>query len=33
VHASAYRARVRATAEMSSVLLTVGNGLELSRYR
>jgi predicted O-methyltransferase YrrM len=33
VHASAYRARVRATADMSSVLLTVGNGLELSRYR
>jgi predicted O-methyltransferase YrrM len=33
VHASAYRARVRATADMSSVLLAVGNGLELSRYR
>ena len=29
----AYRARVRATAEVSSVLLSVGNGLELSRYR
>jgi predicted O-methyltransferase YrrM len=28
-----YRERVRATAEMSSVLLAVGNGLELSRYR
>lgn len=32
VHAQAYRARVAATAEMSSVLLTVGNGLEVSRY-
>ena len=33
VHASAYRERVRAAADMSSVLLAVGNGLELSRYR
>jgi predicted O-methyltransferase YrrM len=33
VHARAYRERVHATAEMSSVLLTVGNGIELSRYR
>ena len=32
-HARAYRARVHAAAEMSSVLLAVGNGLELSRYR
>jgi predicted O-methyltransferase YrrM len=32
VHAQAYRARVAAAAEMSSVLLTVGNGLEVSRY-
>ncbi len=29
----AYRERVRATAHISSVLLCVGNGLELSRYR
>ncbi len=29
----AYRERVRGTAGMSSVLLSVGNGLELSRYR
>ena len=29
----AYRERVRATAGVSSVLLAVGNGLELSRYR
>ena len=29
----AYRERVRATAHISSVLLSVGNGLELSRYR
>ena len=28
-----YRERVRATAQVSSVLLSVGNGLELSRYR
>jgi predicted O-methyltransferase YrrM len=33
VHAQAYRERVRAAAEMSSVLLGVGNGLEVSRYR
>jgi predicted O-methyltransferase YrrM len=32
-HANAYRERVRAAAGMSSVLLAVGNGLELSRYR
>jgi len=32
-HARAYRERVRAAAEMSSVLLPVGNGLEVSRYR
>ena len=32
-HARAYRERVRATAGMSSVLLPVGNGLELSRFR
>jgi predicted O-methyltransferase YrrM len=31
--ADAYRQRVRAAAEMSSVLLEVGNGLEVSRYR
>ena len=31
--AQAYRARVRTAADMSSVLLAVGNGLELSRYR
>ena len=30
--AQAYRARVHAAADMSSVLLTVGNGLEVSRY-
>jgi predicted O-methyltransferase YrrM len=29
----AYRERVRATAQVNSVLLSVGNGLELSRYR
>ncbi|HEY1491653.1 MAG TPA: class I SAM-dependent methyltransferase [Steroidobacteraceae bacterium] len=29
----AYRERVRATAGVTSVLLSVGNGLELSRYR
>ncbi len=33
VHARAYRERVHAAAEMSSVLLGVGNGLEVSRYR
>ncbi len=32
-HAQAYRARVHAAPEMSSVLLAVGNGLEVSRYR
>ncbi len=32
-HAHAYRERVRAAPEMSSVLLAVGNGLEVSRYR
>jgi predicted O-methyltransferase YrrM len=31
--AEAYRQRVRAAAGMSSVLLKVGNGLEISRYR
>ena len=33
VHARAYRERVRSAADMSSVLLEVGNGLEVSRYR
>jgi predicted O-methyltransferase YrrM len=33
MHAQAYRHRVRAAADMSSVLISVGNGLELSRYR
>jgi predicted O-methyltransferase YrrM len=32
-HARAYQQRVRTAAEMSSVLLEVGNGLEVSRYR
>jgi predicted O-methyltransferase YrrM len=32
-HVQAYRQRVRAAADMSSVLLAVGNGLEVSRYR
>jgi predicted O-methyltransferase YrrM len=32
-HAAAYRERVRAGVDMSSVLLAVGNGLEVSRYR
>jgi predicted O-methyltransferase YrrM len=32
-HARAYRERVRAAPEMTSVLLAVGNGLEISRYR
>ena len=32
-HAEAYRQRVREAAGMTSVLLTVGNGLEVSRYR
>ena len=33
VHAQAYRERVRAAPAMTSVLLAVGNGIELSRYR
>ncbi|HEX4388638.1 MAG TPA: class I SAM-dependent methyltransferase [Steroidobacteraceae bacterium] len=32
-HAQAYRERVREAAGMTSVLLAVGNGIELSRYR
>jgi predicted O-methyltransferase YrrM len=32
-HAEAYRERVHAAADMTSVLLRVGNGIELSRYR
>ena len=32
-HADAYRQRVHAAPGMSSVLLAVGNGLEVSRYR
>jgi predicted O-methyltransferase YrrM len=32
-HARAYREHVHAAADMSSVLLAVGNGLEVSRYR
>ena len=32
-HAQAYRERVRTTGDMSSVLLAVGNGLEVSRFR
>ena len=32
-HAKAYRQRVRAAADMTSVLLEVGNGLEVSRFR
>jgi len=32
-HAQAYRERVRASADISSVLLAIGNGLEVSRYR
>ena len=32
-HARAYRDRVRAAPEMTSVLLDVGNGLEVSRFR
>jgi predicted O-methyltransferase YrrM len=32
-HARAYREQVRAARDMSSVLLEVGNGLELSRYQ
>jgi len=33
MHARAYRDRVRAAADMTSVLLEVGNGLEVSRFR
>jgi len=32
-HAHAYRERVHAAPEMTSVLLAVGNGVEVSRYR
>jgi len=32
-HARAYREHVRAAPEMTSVLLAIGNGLEISRYR
>jgi predicted O-methyltransferase YrrM len=32
-HAQAYRQRVRTASDMTSVLLAVGNGLEVSRYR
>jgi predicted O-methyltransferase YrrM len=32
-HAQAYRRRVRAAPEVTSLLLEVGNGLEVSRYR
>ena len=32
-HANAYRKRVRASKDMTSVLLPVGSGIELSRYR
>ena len=32
-HVEAYRKRLRAAPEMTSVLLAVGNGLEVSRYR
>ena len=33
VHARAYRERVRAARDMTSVLLVIGNGLEVSRYQ
>lgn len=33
VHAQAYRERVRAAPDMTSVLLSIGNGIEVSRYR
>jgi predicted O-methyltransferase YrrM len=33
VHAQAYRRRVRAARDMTSVLLAVGNGIEVSRYQ
>ena len=32
-HARAYRGRVRAARDMTSVLLAIGNGLEVSRYQ
>jgi predicted O-methyltransferase YrrM len=32
-HAQVYRERVRATPGMTSVLLSIGNGIEVSRYR
>ena len=32
-HARAYRERVLATPDMTSILLSVGNGLEVSRYQ
>jgi predicted O-methyltransferase YrrM len=33
VHARAYRDKVRVARDMTSVLLAVGNGLEVSRYQ
>jgi predicted O-methyltransferase YrrM len=33
VHARAYRERVRAAHDMTSVLLAIGNGIEVSRYQ
>jgi hypothetical protein len=33
VHAQAYRERVRVAPDMTSVLLSIGNGIEVSRYR
>lgn len=33
VHARAYRERVRAARDMTSVLLSIGNGIEVSRYQ
>jgi predicted O-methyltransferase YrrM len=32
-HAQAYRERVRVAPDMTSVLLSIGNGIEVSRYR
>jgi predicted O-methyltransferase YrrM len=32
-HAKAYRERVRAAPDMTSVLLSIGNGIEVSRYQ
>ena len=32
-HAKAYRERVRAARDMTSVLLSIGNGIEVSRYQ